>query len=456
MSRSAAFLIPVLMVATAAASIVAWHEHQQLDAQAPILEKAALLQSEEDGLRGALAGAERKATDAQNILRRSQIERDAAEIRELNFKEPVVYESLDRAGIRQVVAGKMSEEYSDQEMQDMSTGYSALGLLPANYPLKQEYIDLLGEQIAAFYDQHQHKLFMFQDASLENAQNRVILAHELTHALQDQNFGLLKLALELKDNDDRAEAASALIEGDATLVMSQYMARDMTWRTLSDSVGYSVTQSMEQMRKAPRFLREMLVFPYLKGQQFCAAAYERGGYPALSAVYADPPSSTAQILHPEKYFPETRENPIPVAYPKTTFAGEKPLADNVLGEMGCRILFAQGADADAADQAAAGWRGDRYLVFDHGDELVWKSVWRSGEAADAAVSAFERVCDRRFQGTASVPGELNSQAMSWGASPSAHFLRMVRTGANEVVFVLATDQKSSDSLQQQFAGAPHG
>ena len=200
---------------------------------------------------------------------------------------------------------------------------AALGLVPPNFPLKQTYIDLLGEQVAAFYDQHQHRLFMFEDAALSGAQNRIILAHELTHALQDQNFGLLKLPLEAKNNDDRAEAASALIEGDATLVMSQYMAQDLSWQTLTDTVGTSLTQNMAQLREAPRFLREMLVFPYLKGQQFCAAAFARGGFAALSAVYAHPPSSTAQILHPEKYFAEPREEPVPVVFPDPTLNGAK-------------------------------------------------------------------------------------------------------------------------------------
>ncbi len=309
MPRPITLLLPLLLAATAGASLVAWHEHRELDSQSLALRKAALLASENDGLRDALAAARRDAAAAQDVLRRSQIERDVAAIRQLSFSHPVEYAVLDRAGIRQVVAGKLSEQYSDQEIQNMSDGYSALGLLPANFPLKQTYINLLGEQIAAFYDQHQHKLFMFQDAGLDNAQNRVILAHELTHALQDQNFGLLKMALEMKDNDDRAAAASALIEGDATLVMSDYMVKDLTWQTLSDTVGYSVTQSMEEIRKAPHFLREMLVFPYIKGQQFCAAVAARGGYPALSAVYANPPTSTAQILHPEKYFAETSRGP---------------------------------------------------------------------------------------------------------------------------------------------------
>jgi hypothetical protein len=298
---------------------------------------------------------------------------------------------------------------------------------------------------------------MFQDASLENAQNRVILAHELTHALQDQNFGLLKLPLEVRDNDDQAEAASALIEGDATLVMSQYMAKDLTWRTLTDTVSYSATQSMEQIRKAPHYLREMLVFPYLQGQQFCAAVFARGGFPAVSAVYADPPSSTAQILHPEKYFPESRENPIPVTFADRIVDGQKPLDDNLLGEMGCRILFSMSSDPESADQVAAGWRGDRYLVYDHGNELVWKTEWRGPQAAAGAIAAFQSVCDRRFKISGTLSGAGATESDSWPplASTPPHFLNAIHTSPTEVVFTLATSKQSSDTLSQKFTtGSP--
>jgi len=458
MPRPTALLIPLLLAATAA-SVVAWQEHEQLASQATALHKAALLASENDSLRDALAAAQRGAADAQNVLRRSQIERDVASIRGLSFTHPVVYQSLDRAGIRQVVAGKLSEQYTDQEIRNISTGYSALGLLPPAFPLKQTYVNLLGEQIAAFYDQHQHKLFMFQDASLENAQNRVILAHELTHALQDQNFGLLNLALEIKDNDDRAAAASALIEGDATLVMSQYMVKDLSWHTLADTVTFSATQSMVEIRKAPRYLREMLVFPYLRGQQFCEAAFERGGFPALSEVYKNPPTSTAQILHPEKYFSQPREDPVQVTFSNTTFQGRQPLSNNVLGEMGMRILLSQYVDEVDAERFSTGWRGDRYLVFDGGKILVWKTVWDSPQAAADFGGVFLSLCSQRFKIGRTISRQAwGGRSIQWHREVSApdRFFTQITTGPNEVVFILAADQKSADLLEDQFAGASHG
>ncbi|RYD77473.1 MAG: hypothetical protein EOP84_15490, partial [Verrucomicrobiaceae bacterium] len=224
--------------------------------------RLALLQDDNERLRGIVEQGERARKADSSKVQRESIEKVVAEIRGLEFKEPVDYNVLSRKEIQQVVSGKLSEVYSEQEFANMSAAYARMGLLPENYPLRQSYIELLGEQIAAFYDQHKHKLFMFEDASLENSQNRVILAHELTHALQDQHFSLRKLPLEIKNNDDRAIASSALAEGDATLVMSEFMLKNLTLGTLKDTVSASLTQDMKQLQKAPRFLRESLIFPY--------------------------------------------------------------------------------------------------------------------------------------------------------------------------------------------------
>ena len=102
------------------------------------------------------------APDAANHLRRAQIERDSPASASLPFKEPVVYDVLDRPASARSSPASSRSIYSDQDIQNMSDGLSAFGLLPPNFPLKKTYINLLGEQIAAFYDQHQHKLFMFR------------------------------------------------------------------------------------------------------------------------------------------------------------------------------------------------------------------------------------------------------------------------------------------------------
>jgi hypothetical protein len=403
-------------------------------------ETAQKLSSENDRLREILAGHERGKALAANKVQRETIEQQASDIRGLKFLEPVNYNVLSRQQIKQTMSGKLAEVFSEQEFQQMTAAMAAIGLLPAGYPLRAKYIDLLGEQVAAFYDQHAHKLFMYEDASLDNAQNRVVLAHELTHALQDQHFGLKKLPLEIKNNDDRAAAASALVEGDATLVMSEFMLKNMSKQMFKDSMVASFTQNMKQLETAPRFLREMLVFPYLRGQEFCAALYARGGYEAISKAYANPPSSTAQILHPEKYLANPREDPIAIEWADRKVKGEAPVGDNTVGEMGVRILFTEWLDATTAEKAATGWRGDRYLYFAGGDALIWKTLWTSAEDAAEFFEAEKKLLEKRHQLTNPRIAERSYEA----DGPRAVLLR--QTEANEVIVIDAANAEWADSL----------
>ena len=347
--------------------------------------RAAMLTEENARLHGLVEASEKAKTLAANKAQREEIERQVVAIRGLPFKTPVDYNVLTRQQIKATISGKLAEVFSEQEFADMTAALAVLGLLPEGFPLRQKYIDLLGEQVAAFYDQHQHKLFMYEDASLENSQNRVVLAHELTHALQDLHFGLKRLPLEIKTNDDMAAAASALVEGEATLVMSEYMMKNLSLKALKDNVTASITQNMSELASAPRYLREMLVFPYLRGQEFCGSLFGSDGYKSVSAAYEKPPTSTSQILHPEKFFREPREEPIAIEWADVTVNGKKPAVDNVLGEMGMRIQIAQFTDDRTGEDAANGWRGDRYVCYESGRGFAWKSVWASeADAADFA------------------------------------------------------------------------
>ncbi len=125
--------------------------------------------------------------------------------------------------------------------------------------------------------------------------------------------------------------------------------------------------------------------------------------------------------------------------------------------MGCRILFEQ-ADADSAADVAAGWRGDRYLVFEGGSALVWKTVWRSPQAATAAAQEYREVCARRFGNSRVTTGTAGAQTDYWmnDSGGPDHYLLTLSGGANDVVFILATTQKSLDLLREKFAGASHG
>ena len=403
------------------------------DQLASIERRLALAESERDRFHALVGQAEKAKALARNKAQREAVEKAVVEIRGLPFKSPVDYEVLDRKQIKATIAGKLREVFSDEEFANITKALARLGLLDPGYPLREKYIDLLGEQVAAFYDQHQHKLFMFEDASLDSAQNRVVLAHELTHALQDQHFGLNRLPLELKTNDDRAAAAAALVEGEATLVMSEYMLKNLSLGSLKDSLSATFAQDMAQLAKAPAYLRELLVFPYLRGQEFCAALYARGEYAAVTKAYENPPASTAQILHPEKFLAEPREEPIAIDWPDTTVRGEKPIVDNVLGELGIRILLSEWVDPATGERAAAGWRGDRYACFAKGEAIAWKSVWGSEAEANEFMEAEKRTLARRYAKDAAP-----ARVVRWHAA------------GNAVLLVDAPDEAWAAALEERF------
>lgn len=369
-------------------------------------------------------------------------------IRGLNFLQPVVYDVVTRQGIKETLRRKMNALFSDTEFKNSAIGFAALGLMDRGYPLRQKYLDLLGEQVAAFYDQHQHRLFMFENASLANSQNRVVLAHELTHALQDQHFGLMNLPLEMKDDDDEVLAASALVEGDATMVMSEYMLANLTLHGLRDNFSGMMSQNMNQLQSAPRFLREMLVFPYLRGQEFCEALAAGGGYPAVSAAFAHPPTSTSQILHPEKYLAQPREEPLRIPWKETAVLGQHPVSDNVLGEMGVRVLLTDWLDPATAKTAATGWRGDRYLVYDDGNALVWESLWDTPATAARFSAALKATWQKRYQidpsKSAETPGGFIVQ--------KPRSIQLVSPAPNEVLLIDASTAEWSGALAHQFGG----
>ena len=464
MKSRGSWLLALLFACVAAGTSI-WgfrehQEHQRVEAASDCGQKTQrlqLAQADIERLQGVVAKQKKDIAEAYEASQRKAIEQAVVGIRGLDFEHPVEYETLSHADITKVLREKMSEQYSDEDFKHFASSLAALGLLEPNYPLKDKYIALLGEQIAAFYDQHQHKLFMFEDATLHDIQNRVVLAHELTHALQDQHFGLLLIPLEVKNDDDLALATSALVEGDATEVMADYETKTMTLQTLTDSISGALSQNMQQLQRAPRYLREMLYFPYSHGKEFCMTLFQRGGYQAISDAFKHPPSSSTQILHPEKYF--AHEEPIRIQWPDVTLDGKKPTDDNVLGEFGTRILFEKYMDLQSATYAAEGWRGDRYIVFDDGRSLVWKTLWEDDAHAQNFREALLRYVGKRFKQSTtdasnpdctlfSSPG-VPATATSAAVPPHTGEIISAKSG-NGIILIWGETKEMNDSLVEKF------
>ncbi|HWB60166.1 MAG TPA: hypothetical protein VG733_11785, partial [Chthoniobacteraceae bacterium] len=225
----------------------------------------------------------------------------------------------------------------------------------------------------------------------------------------------------------------------------------------------ALKQNMDQLQKAPRFLRETLVFPYTHGKDFCTALYESGGYQAISNAFKHPPASTTQILHPEKYI--DNEQPIRIEWPDLAVNGKKPTDDNVLGEFGTRILFEKYMDEDTATASAEGWRGDRYIVYDDGKGMVWKTLWQDADHQSAFRDALQRYLAKRFKQSttdATNPDNIVFSAPAIPAAPASEGhaattgspactgeILTTKTG-NGIILIWGDSKELNDSLLEKF------
>jgi hypothetical protein len=228
------------------------------------------------------------------------------------------------------------------------------------------------------------------------AEQKLTFSHEFTHALQDQNFGLDKLAIDTVDQSDRDLARTALPEGDATLSMTQWATAHMSvGDLLSVSLSAGAGPQTDQLNNAPAILREDLMFPYLSGLSFVQGIYAGGGWAAVDKLYARPPSSTSQILHPALY--TSGVGPVGVtvkAPPPAAGTGWKLAMQDTMGELQLRVWLEGEHPTDvqkkAADSAASSWAGDRVGLYE-GPNGAWavdlRTQWRSAAGRSAFADA---------------------------------------------------------------------
>ncbi|HEV2905108.1 MAG TPA: hypothetical protein VGW32_08680, partial [Pyrinomonadaceae bacterium] len=230
-----------------------------------------------------------------------------------------------------------------------------------------------------------------------------IMAHELVHALQDQHFNLRRFEQWPDGDSDAQLAAHALIEGDATLAMSQYVMKNPL-----RALGFlkSISQSgmaSEELNKAPRALRETLLFPYQEGMTWARVVHQYGGWSNVSKSFTNLPQSTEQILHPEKYF--VNEAPVTVSLPdiRTSLGrGWRRIESDVNGEWSLYLILDQFLKSSPdSKRAAAGWGGDRYAVYENQrGQVVYVSVsaWDTEKDAREFFDAYVKRTRLRYPG----------------------------------------------------------
>ncbi|HUY28040.1 MAG TPA: hypothetical protein VMV27_11515 [Candidatus Binataceae bacterium] len=355
-----------------------------------------------------------------NQAKADQIEAGIQQLRQLYFKTPVpmVADTQDEAEAR--MRRELERENTDDQIAADGAAGALLGLYPAGIDLKAQELKLLRSQVAGFYDPHEHEMVLvegtaeigFFDRAAEFLVQRdlvgeMVLAHELTHALQDQNFNLGARLEALKDDDDRALALKSVAEGDATIAGLGYAVGGMdvdTLDRLEARLGELPGIFASETPGTPRGLSAPLLFQYSEGVKFVGEAYRRGGWKAVNALYAKPPESSHQIIHPEAYF-DTPAPPqkVSIGGYQNLMAQWKKVDESTYGELLISVILQRGVGKHASEvELATRWTGDRFIVLQ--DQRMISVIGivaftDSGAAGKFAVT-YTRMLDRLLGSTA--------------------------------------------------------
>ena len=315
----------------------------------------------------------------------------------LKFKKPPRVESRSKPQVREFVTRQITDPLAARQMAGMAAAYKRLGMIPDTLNLQKFLIDLLEEQIVGYYDPKTKVLYVVSDAPKETV--GLTITHELVHALQDQYISL-DSTQQIEGENDRQSAAQAVFEGQAVyeqvsaMLGGSNVAMNLPggWDRVRDMIRDNQS-SMPIFARSPTVIQETLIFPYLSGAEFVRNFKDRN--PGKS-VYNDMPVSTEQILHPTAFFGK-RDAPTSVTLPPLT--GATQTYQNTLGEFETRLfLFQHLKDQNNAVQGAAGWDGDRYVLFDtpRGQGIAWVTVWDSQADASEFFDLLGKVVAKRY------------------------------------------------------------
>jgi hypothetical protein len=307
-------------------------------------------------------------TDADFIAAADEVLGQMSQITGLKLLSPLKKSLRSREEIRAYVMKQMNEEKSPAERYADERSAEAFGLLPKGFDLDSFMINVLTEQVEGLYDPKAREFYIADWSPLSD--QRMVMAHELTHALEDQHFKIEDWLKAARPNEDAELARDAVLEGSAMAAMVDYLMLG-TGRSLKDLPGFDPgmligdLSSTPALQKAPPFLKDALIFPYIGGLNFSASIMRNTGWAALPGVFEKPPVSTQQILHPALY--RSGKISATVALPPLEkLLGENwsKLDENVMGEFGWKEVLKQFLDSDRAKSLAAAWDGDRYAVFE--------------------------------------------------------------------------------------------
>lgn len=361
-------------------------------------------------------------------------------------REPFRTAVETRQGLRTRLEALIAEEYSPREIDAQQRLLRTLGVLRADQDWLAMTLALLEEQIAGFYDDQTKTLYLMADG--DPASQVPVAVHELVHALQDQHYGIGRVRGRTERITDVSLARTALIEGDAVVVMLDWLMGGTVEVQDVPMLANLLQQSMPASSDAtsvevPDAIWQQLIYPYVGGASFVIALLRDKGWAAVDAAYASPPDSTEQVLRPELYL--RRDDPTWLEYTPDPHSGCATYIQDVVGEYMLRAILDQLLSsaglvtAAAVQRATRGWDGDRLQACSYADDpgrdrLRWASVWDSEEEAVQFYRVAVRLAEAwTGRGALPVGSGAHGEAVE-SAGPDA-FLRIERWG-DQVLLVM--------------------
>ena len=333
-----------------------------------------------------------------------------SELTGLPIKSSLKKQVISRPEVSKYISETLHSEMTPQEIHVQEATLQAFGLVPPDFVLEKFLVSFYTEQAAGFYDPLRKTMFIAD--WVEPGMQRMVLAHELTHALQDQSYDLEKFLKAAREDDDATAAREAVVEGHATAAMIQEMMAPMKLEvmpSLAPLMAPVIQQQLEEFpafTKAPFFFRFQALFPYIEGIGFMQHGLQAGGWKRLNSLFDDPPHTTKEIFQPEVYFDKQPLPKISLPQPAALAGvhGLSFLAENIMGEMGYYALLGQLVSEDEAKSVTPNWLADRYLLYENSDSgpgkkkytLVSQTRWSSAESAQAFFRDYHSILAHKY------------------------------------------------------------
>jgi len=388
--------------------------------------------------------------DPEILGQMDEIESQVMDLRGLRTTGPVPRTLLTSEELHQRVLDDFLADYTEEEAKDDARVLALLGLLDPNFDLLDFYLELYSEQVAGYYDDETKEMFVVHDEGF-NGPERLTYSHEYVHVLQDQIYDFQE-GLNYSDEfceaeSERCAALQAVIEGDATYLEEQWLRNYATPKDISEILDFIGSYSSPVYDSAPAFMQEDFLFPYTFGTDFVREIHFEGGWAAVDALYANPPVSTEQILHPTRF---PGDQPIVLEAPDlATSLGEswREIEHNVLGEWYTRLTLNEFIDSDLSMRAAEGWGGDYYVALYHDGSdqgaLVLMTIWDSAKDAEEFYLAFEDYGKSRFDN-----GSISNLISTWDSNGG---LVHVERWGNQTLWILAPGAQELEILRDAIA-----